>query len=130
MFKKLTAPYRFAPAIVSMDRIDAALAQYAQAEIQSPGRGSIGSTSLVTLRRPSDNVVVDSWTVQGNIRSAHKFVAAYNRRLAATHPSPPPGYQPQQRRLQKRRSAAAAPVAAPDFHLSLPDRVCDRIRRE
>ena len=64
-----------------MARIDSALAQGAQAEIQSPGRGGYKSTSLVTLRKP-DGVVVDSWTVQGNIRSAHKFVAAYNRKLA------------------------------------------------
>jgi len=76
--KKLTAPYRHAPAVISMKRIDAALAIGAQAEIQSPGRGGYKSTSVVTLRT-LDGRVVDSWTVQGNIRSAHRFVASYNR---------------------------------------------------
>lgn len=82
MLKKFTGPYKHAPAIVSMQRVDAALAQGAQAEIQSPGRGGYKSVSIVQLRR-ADGTVLDSWTVQGNIRSAHKFVAAYNRRLAA-----------------------------------------------
>jgi hypothetical protein len=98
MLKKLTAPYKHAPAIVSMDRIDAALAAGAQAEIQSPGRGGYKSTSLVTLKTP-DGRLVDSWTVQGNVISAHKFVASYNRKLATLPPlAPPPaqGWPPQQ----------------------------------
>ncbi len=83
MLKKFTTPYRHAPAIVSMARIDAALAAGAQAEIQSPGRGGHRSVSLVTLRT-LDGRVIDSWPLQGNIRSGHKFVAAYNRKLAGT----------------------------------------------
>jgi hypothetical protein len=83
MLKKLTAPYRHAPAKISTARIDSGLTAGAQAEIQSPGRGGHGSTSLVSLRAP-DGRVLDSWTVQGNVRSAHKFVAAYNRKLNGT----------------------------------------------
>lgn len=80
MFKKFTSPYRFAPAIVSTRRIDGLLAQGAEAEIQSPGRGGYKSTSIVTFR--ADSRIVDQYTVQGNIRSAHKFVAAFNRKAA------------------------------------------------
>lgn len=98
MFKKLTEPYKHAPAKVSIERIDAALEQGAQAEIQSSGRIGYKSTSLVTLRT-LDGRVVDSWPVQGNVRSAHAFVASYNRTLAARSraqpPQAPPGY-PQQ----------------------------------
>jgi hypothetical protein len=85
MFKKLTSPYRFVSAFMRTSRIDGALAAGAQAEIQSPGRGGYKSTSLVSLRTP-DGQVVDSWTVQGNVRRAHKFVVAYNRKLARMRP--------------------------------------------
>lgn len=80
MFRKLATPYRLAPARVSMARIDAALAQGAQAEIQSPGRGGSRSVSIVTLRRP-DGTIADQWTLQGNVRTGHRFVVAYNRKL-------------------------------------------------
>ncbi len=85
MLRKFTAPYRFTSALISMARIDEALALGAQAEIQSPGRGGHRSTSLVELKTP-DGRVVDSWTVQGNVRRAHKFVVAYNRKLAVMRP--------------------------------------------
>lgn len=99
MLKKFTEPYKHAPAKVSTERIDAALEQGAQAEIQSSGRIGYKSTSLVTLRT-LDGRVIDSWPVQGNVRSAHAFVASYNRTLAARQraapPQPPPGYPQQQ----------------------------------
>jgi hypothetical protein len=82
MWKKFTSPYRHAPARISMARIDAGLAAGAQAEIQSPGLGGHRATSLVALRTP-DGRVTDSWAIQGNIRSAHNFVASYNRKLAS-----------------------------------------------
>ena len=97
MFKKLSEPYRFAPAKVSMDRIDAALEQGAQAEIQSPGHGNYKTLSMVTLKAP-DGRIVDQWPLHGNINDGYKFVASYNRVLAARRPAqpqPPAGQPPQ-----------------------------------
>lgn len=79
-----------------MERVDAALAQGAQAEFQ-PGQGR-KAPAMVTLKRP-DGVIADQWTVQGNDRHAMRFVTAYNARLrelrAAAPPQPPPGWPPQ-----------------------------------
>jgi hypothetical protein len=89
MLEKLSAPYKWAPARISMDRIDAALAQGAQAEFL-PGQGR-RTPAMVTLKRP-DGMIVDQWTVQSNDRHTAKFVASYNAKLrelrAAAPPSP------------------------------------------
>jgi hypothetical protein len=81
MFKKLTSPYRHAPAIISTARIDAALAQGAQAEFQSSGRRGYKAVDLVTFA--VDGRIVDQFPVSGHVASTAKFVAAYNRKLAA-----------------------------------------------
>lgn len=95
--KKLSGPYKWAPARISMERIDSALAQGAQASFQ-PGQGR-KAPAMVTLTVPGIGFIADQWTVQGNDRHVTKFVAAYNARLrelrAQAPPQPPPGY-PQQ----------------------------------
>ena len=81
MLAKFRKPYRLTPVWISVKRIDVALEQGAQAEIQSPGRRGSGSTSIITLRRP-DGTIADQWTLQGNVRMGHRFVVAYNRKLS------------------------------------------------
>jgi hypothetical protein len=79
--KKLSGPYKWVPARIPAERIDAALAQGAQAEMQ-PGRGhGREAPAIVTLRVPGTGLIADQWTVQGNERHAARFVAAYNKRL-------------------------------------------------
>jgi len=73
-----------------MERIDAALAQGAQAEFQ-PGQRK--GPAMVTLMRP-DGFIADQWTVQGNDRHVAKFVASYNRRLRELRAAAPPPQGP------------------------------------
>lgn len=81
MLKKLQEPYRYAPAKISTGRIDALLAQGARAELQSSGRRGLKSVDLVTFT--VDGRVVDSFTVSGHVEATAKFVASYNRAVAA-----------------------------------------------
>lgn len=99
-----------------MDRIDAALAQGAQAEMQRGDGYGRKAPAIVTLRVPGTGLIADQWTVQGNDRHTAKFVAAYNERLrelrAAAPPQPPPGYPqqgyPPQRWLRAYRTVLSA----------------------
>lgn len=81
MFRKLQEPYRFAPARIGTERIDGLLAQGAQAELQSSGRRGVKSVDLVTFT--VNGAVVDSFTVSGHVEATAKFVASYNRTVAA-----------------------------------------------
>jgi hypothetical protein len=80
MLKKLTSPYKYAPAKISSDRIDQLLAQGAQAELQGSGKRGAKSVDLVTFR--VGDQVADSFPVSGHVAATAKFVAAYNRKLA------------------------------------------------
>jgi hypothetical protein len=82
VLKKFTSPYRFAPAIVSTARIDAMLAQGAEAQIDSPGIRGYKSVSMITFR--VNGRVSDQFVVHGNVSSAHKFVAEFNRKVLGT----------------------------------------------
>ena len=94
MPKKLQAPYRWAPARISTERIDRALAQGAQAEFQ-PGQGR-KAPAMVTLVVPGTRVIADQWTVQGNDRHVAKFVASYNEKLRELRAAAPPSGHPRQ----------------------------------
>jgi len=74
-----------------MERIDAALAQGAQAEFQP---GTRKAPAMVTLTVPGTRVIADQWTVQGNDRHAAKFVASYNKRLRELRAAAPPPQGP------------------------------------
>ncbi len=116
MLKKFSEPYRHAPARVSVERIDAALAARAQAELQSSGQRGLRSVDMVTFRT-LDGRIVDQFPVSGHVASTAEFVASYNRKLASLPPlapppppygypqqgypqQSPPGWPGQQRRLQ------------------------------
>ena len=86
MFKKLTAPYKYAPARVSMERIDAALAAGAQAELASSGQRGLKAVDMVTFRTP-DGRIVEQFPVSGHVAATHQFVASYNRTLTAMRQS-------------------------------------------
>lgn len=76
MFKKLTAPYRHAPAAVRMSRIDGLIAQGAVAELQGSGRERI---VLVTFR--VNGQIADQFRVQGRAGHAQNFVIGFNRKV-------------------------------------------------
>jgi ParB-like chromosome segregation protein Spo0J len=88
--KKLSPPYCWAPARISTARIDAALAQGAQAEMQRGDGYGRHAPAIVTLRVPETGRIADQWTVQGNDRHTAKFVAAYNARLRELRAAAPP----------------------------------------
>jgi hypothetical protein len=71
-----------------MERIDAALAQGAQAEF-APGQGR-KAPAMVTLVVPGTRVIADQWTVQSNDRHAMRFVTSYNARLRELRAAAPP----------------------------------------
>lgn len=78
MFKKPTAPYKYAPARMSMERIDAALAAGAQPDFASSRQRSLEAVNMVTFRTP-DGRIVDQFPVSGYVAATHQFVASYNR---------------------------------------------------
>lgn len=80
MFKKFTAPYRYAPARISIARIDGLLTQGAQAELQSSGQRGLNAVDVVTFK--VGDRIVDQFPVSGHVASTAKFVAAFNRRAA------------------------------------------------
>ena len=85
--KKLTAPYRFAPAVISIKRIDWLLRQGAVASLGSSGRRGLNAVDLVTFT-VNDGYIIDQFTVSGRPAGTAKFVAAFNRKARAQ------GHQP------------------------------------
>ncbi len=80
MLRKLTAPYKYAPARISMTRIDNAITQGAAAELQGSGRRGLKSVDLVTFT--VDGVIIDQFPVSGHVASTARFVASFNRTVA------------------------------------------------
>jgi hypothetical protein len=64
-----------------MERIDAALAAEAQAELTSSGQRGPKAVDIVTFQT-MDGRIVDQFPVSGHVAATHQFVAAYNGTLA------------------------------------------------
>lgn len=79
MMKKLTSPYKFAPAMISTARIDDLLAQGAVAGINGSGQRGLKSVDLVTFT--VNGQIVDQFSVSGHTAATTKFVVAFNAKV-------------------------------------------------
>lgn len=77
MLRKLQAPYRHAPARISVARIDQLIAQGAQASVQSSGRRGVNAVDLVTFT--VDGQIVDQFPVSGHAAATARFVTEFNQ---------------------------------------------------
>lgn len=81
MLKMLQSPYRYIPAYISAERIDALIAQGAVAELQSSGRRGLNSVDLVTFTRADQ--ILDQIQVRGHTAQTTKFVIEFNKAVRA-----------------------------------------------